>query len=278
MSPQSLNRFSYVINSPINLTDPSGHCYIGGYSVWIPDGQGGACSDKWPTNNSGSSGNGGGGNSGSSGNNDVPLSKNAQGLINFSDSMGMTPEEVIGIGLGHEMFFQSKEEQAIHMQAFRNGFLRYTDKNCNGNPTYNCMLNYFSGSYESVYNQFLDDGVYTTFWETAADYIFDQATGNLGDGNQAAIISGKGFMNDFMNTISLYSYDPVNNIADRDLPLNSGVVDALTLNQALGYPTSEMGFLIVKNVICPSTGKAGYSLVYNWYGEKAIDKAGAPLC
>lgn len=69
MNPQAYNRFAYVINNPINLTDPSGHCYYNG--TWIPNGQGGTCS--WSSGNNGDSGssggnsggNGGGGNGGS---------------------------------------------------------------------------------------------------------------------------------------------------------------------------------------------------------------------
>ena len=30
-NPQSLNRYTYVLNSPLALTDPSGHCAYGGY-------------------------------------------------------------------------------------------------------------------------------------------------------------------------------------------------------------------------------------------------------
>ncbi len=29
-NPQSFNRYSYVLNSPVNYTDPSGHCILGG--------------------------------------------------------------------------------------------------------------------------------------------------------------------------------------------------------------------------------------------------------
>ena len=63
------------------------------------------------------------------------------------------------------------------------------------------------------------------------------------------------------------------------MALNSGVVDALTLNKALGgYPTSEMGFMVVNSVTCPNTGRAGYSLIYNLRGEKALDAAGLNAC
>ena len=39
-SPQSLNRYSYVNNDPVNYNDPTGHC-LGTGNVWIPDGTGG---------------------------------------------------------------------------------------------------------------------------------------------------------------------------------------------------------------------------------------------
>src|SRR5690606_29713383 len=65
-NPQAFNRFSYVISNPINLTDPSGHCYIGGYSVWIPNGQDGPCS--WESGSNTNDDAGGGSSSGSSGN------------------------------------------------------------------------------------------------------------------------------------------------------------------------------------------------------------------
>lgn len=82
------------------------------------------------------------------------------------------------------------------------------------------MLNYFSSAYKSVYNQFLEDGVYTTFWETPDDYLFDQYKNSqgrsrvLGSGNLEAVQLGREFMmgnnstGSFMNTISSYSYDP----------------------------------------------------------------------
>jgi RHS repeat-associated protein len=205
---QGLDRYAYVNNSPIKYTDPSGHsvdCGIGEYGcnagAYTPPG--------------------------------VGLSDIAQQLIDFSESVEMTPEEVIGIGLGHEMFGESDDEQAIHMQAFRNGYLRYISANCNGNATYNCMLNYYAGSYESVYNQFLSkESGYTErteFWGNRERYLFVQhidssGRSNLSENNQDIVDAGKGFMENFMGTISLYSYDP-------QLPLNSGVVDALTLNK-----------------------------------------------
>ena len=266
-NPQAFNRYSYVLNNPIRYNDPTGHVCSD------PDDPTPSCSsgNPYPNNThplpSGPVNTPGGG-----GGDGVPLSTRGQQLIDFADSVGMTPEQVIGIGLGHEMFGETPEEQVIHIQAFRNGFLRYVNVHCNGNPTYNCMLNYFAGSYESVYNQFLDNGAPATFWETQDDYIFDQAGGNLGPNNQASVTSGIEFMDDFMDTISSYSYDP-------ELPLNSGVVDALTLNKAIGgYPTYEMGFFVVKSITCPNTGAAGYSLIYNRYGEMALDGAGIRTC
>jgi hypothetical protein len=261
---QGLDRYAYANNSPLVFVDPTGHSYCDSQYAFKED-----CEEAQ------SGGSGGG-------TDPILLSSKAQDLLDFAKSVDMTPEEVIGIGLGHEMFGQSKDERNIHQQIFRNGYLRYVKERCYGNSTYNCMLNYFAGSYESVYNQFLDrDTGYTTrldkYWGKPKKYKFDQATGNLGPGRQESVIAGIDFMKDFMNTIPSYSYDPVNNMADRDLPLNSGVLDATAFNNTLGYPTREMGFLIVNSVTCPS-GAAGYSLVYNWYGEKAIDKAGLKLC
>ena len=72
----------------------------------------------------------------------------------------------------------------------------------------------------------------------------------------------------FMNTISSYSYDP-------NLPLNSGAVDQAALIQTLGEaPSPTTGFFIIKSITCPKTGAAGYSLVYNLWGEKHVDVAG----
>ena len=56
-NPQDLNRYTYVKNSPINYTDPSGRCYLSGH--WMPDTDS-AC--QWASNNEDSlsgSGNGG---------------------------------------------------------------------------------------------------------------------------------------------------------------------------------------------------------------------------
>lgn len=253
---QGLDRYAYVNNSPLNYVDPSGHF---------------TCSNNRDSDDYCP---------GQSSKGNVSLSKKAQDLVDFADSIGMTPEEVIGIGLGHEMFYETTDEQATHMEAFRNGFLRYVNENCYGNQTYNCMLNYFAGSYESVYNQFLTkESGYTertSFWGNRDEYlriqyINNQQQSNLGGGNQATVKSGIEFMGSFMNTISSFSYDP-------DLALNSGVVDAQALNVALGgYPTSEMGFLIIKSANC-SNGAAAYSLIYNLWGEKKLDAAGLKAC
>ncbi|MBL8092175.1 MAG: hypothetical protein JNJ43_17715, partial [Anaerolineales bacterium] len=60
VSPQDFNRFSYVINNPINLIDPSGHCYYNG--TWIPNGQDGTCSWQSSSNSNDNNTNGGSGN------------------------------------------------------------------------------------------------------------------------------------------------------------------------------------------------------------------------
>jgi len=255
---QGLDRYAYVNNAPTRFTDPSGHRCVPVEECGTLHG------DFHPV---------------------ITLSKRAQDLIAFSKSVEMTPEEVIGIGLGHEMFGESEDEREIHMQAFRNGFLRYVNENCGGYQTHNCMLNYFAGSYESVYNQFLSkESGYTkptAFWGKRDDYLFAQyayvdskgrVRSNLSGNNQSTVKAGVEFMGSFMDTISSYSYDP-------DLALNSGVVDAQALNVAVGgYPTYDRGFLIVKSVTCPNTGAVGYSLIYNLWGEKALDAAGLTDC
>jgi len=58
-NPQAWNRYSYVANNPVNLNDPSGHCYTSS-GIWLSGGGDGDCP--------GASGGGGGG--GGSGNND----------------------------------------------------------------------------------------------------------------------------------------------------------------------------------------------------------------
>jgi len=269
-NPQAYNRFSYVYNRPVNFNDPSGHDadYFCSSSSDYSSRCTGYVQDQANLGSGGSGNDGGNGGGGS----EVPLSTRGQQLIDFAESLNMTPEEVIGIGLGHEMFGDNEEEQKIHMDVFRNGFLGYANERCNGNPTYNCMLNYFSSAYESVYNQFLENGVPATLWEDRDDYIFKQEGGNLGPGNKAKVQLGKEFMLGFMSTISSYSFDP-------NLASNSGVVDALTLNKALGgIPTYEMGFLVVKSVTCPNTGAAGYTLYYNLWGQQKLDAAGLGVC
>jgi RHS repeat-associated protein len=248
---QGLDRYAYVNNSPTNYTDPSGHRCV-------------------PVKECGGHKPGG-----------VALKTRAKQLIDFSKSMGMTPEEVIGIGLGREMFGDNEEERKIHMDAFRNGFLGYANdpsSHCNGNPTYNCMLHYFSSAYESVYNQFLENGVPVTHWETRDEYIFQQAGGNLSENIQDIVALGVEFMvgseftGSFMDTISAYSFDP-------SLAVSSGVVDAQALYKYLhGYPTSADGFLVVKSVTCPNTGAAGYTLYYNMTGMWALTSAGLGVC
>jgi hypothetical protein len=224
-----------------------------------------------------------GGSSGTSSGGGVALSTRAQQLIDFSQSVGMTPKEVIGIGLGHEMMTNSADRDA-QMLAFRNGYLRYVNENCNRHQTYNCMLNYFAGSYQSVYGQFLTEESRfterTKFWGNRDKYLFAQYKfvddkdilhSNLGPGNIAIVKSGIDFMASFMGTISSYSYDP-------NLALNSGVVDAQALNVALGGPpTNEMGFLVILPAHCKN-GANAYSLVYNLWGEKKLDAAGLKAC
>jgi RHS repeat-associated protein len=236
---QGLDRYSYTNNNPVRYTDPSGHC-----SVW---------GDNWCYENP-----------------DVALSESAQQLIDFADSVEMSPEEVIGIGLGHEMFYDSEDEQVIHMQAFRNGFIQYADAECRGNRTYNCMLNYFS-NYQSVKGQF------DWYFDRPDEYRFDQVEGNLTENMQEYVTDGKSFMNDFMSTISRYSYDPAHNPADLELAVNTGVVyvsEFLSVN--MGAPTAEMGFLIVKPATCPNG--PGYTLVYNWYGQDFLSDYGISAC
>ena len=222
---QGLDRYAYVNNAPTRFIDPSGHKCIPveeceGYKPGSYRGHGG-----------------------------ISLSTHAKQLITFAKSMGMTPEEVIGIGLGREMFGDNEEQRKVHMELFRNGFLGDANdpaSGCNGNPTYNCMLNYFSSAYESVYNQFLDKGVPAIHWETRDEYILEQAGGNLSENNQDIVTLGVEFMlgnestGSFMDTISEYSFNP-------NLASNSDVVDAQALNKYLhGYPTSDWGFLVVK--------------------------------
>jgi RHS repeat-associated protein len=243
---QGLDRYAYVNNSPVMYTDPSGH-------KCVPLEE---CEGYKPGSYSGNGG--------------ISLSPRAKQLIDFSKSVGMTPEDVIGIGLGHEMFYDSEDEQKIHMQAFRNGFIQYADANCNGNRTYNCMLNYFSG-YQSVKGQF------DAYWGKPEKYKFDQVEGNLSDNMQKYVTTGKGFMKDFMSTISQYSYDPAHNPADLDLAVNTGIVyvsEFLALN--MGPPTAAMGFLIVKPATCPNGD--GYTLVYNWYGQDFLGDHGITAC
>lgn len=254
---QGLDRYAYTLNNPLRYVDPSGHTSVcANPATADPE-----CfaPDPWQPM-------------------DVPLSGRALDLIDFAESMGMTPEEVIGIGLGREMFGDNERERNIHMDVFRNGFLGYVKERCNNRPTYNCMLNYFSSAYESVYNQFLDNGVPATHWETPEKYLFDQAGGNLSKNNQDIVALGVKFMvgsgstGSFMETISEYSFDP-------NLGVSSGVVDAQALNKYLnGYPTAEDGFLVVKSVTCPNTGAAGYTLYYNMTGMWTLTYAGLGVC
>jgi len=249
---QGLDRYGYVNNSPLVYVDPSGHESVCGQANSDPE-----CirPDTW----------------------DFPLKYMAQKLLEYAKSFGMTPEEVIGIGLGREMMNNSAAKD-IQMVAFRNGFLRYVDENCNRKLTRSCMLNYFSSSYESVYRQFLDeDGEPASFWPTAEDYIYYQAGGWNSANNQATVQLGIDFMvgNEFtvsfMTTISAYSYDP-------KLALNSGVVNALALKKALGgYPTPKLGFLVVLPATCKN-GAAAYSLIYNLLGEKWLDWYNITYC
>lgn len=243
---QGLDRYAYVRNSPLNYVDPSGH-----YES-CPDAPRGKCPKK-P---------------------DVSLSPQAQDLIDFSKSVGLSPEEVIGIGLGHETFSETPEERAIHMDAYRNGFLRYADTHCNGRRTHNCMLNYFAGSYQSVYGQFLTK----KYWGHRTAYLFDQhyyidddgrLQSNLSKNHQTATDAGVDFATNFMSTISGYSYDP----NDPDVVINTGDVAAGDLDVALskaGTTLNAAGFVVAVSGYC-TNGVKIYSLVYTQGAERFLD-------
>lgn len=244
------NRYAYARYNPLRYTDPSGHlACIDGEQCHQPHFF-------------------------------IPLTDMAKKLIAFAKSIDMSPEKVIGIGLGHEMYSDNKEEQKIHLGLYRNGFLGYAQQECHGHPTYNCMLNYFA-HYESVKNQFLN----SDYFGKKEDYLWaqykdDNGNSNLGSGKQASVELGMEFMLGSKSTGSSSFMDAApGSLFDPNLASNSGVVDAQVLVKYLhGYPTSDQGFIVVKRVSCPHTGAAGFTLYYNLLGQWTLQNAGIAAC
>jgi hypothetical protein len=153
----------FVENNPINYNDPTGHTSedggyydrFGNYCGAIP----GHCRPDL-----------------------VDLSPEAQDLIDFSKIVGKTPEQVIAIGIGHEMYSWNENQLVFAKEHFANRFVDWARSNCGGNlSSYNCMLNFFMKQYESVQNMVYENSnygranrVHNIYWNKPEKFDLDQ--------------------------------------------------------------------------------------------------------
>jgi RHS repeat-associated protein len=218
---QGLDRYAYTNNSPVNYIDPTGHCSLSGH--WIPD-EDAAC--QWSP----------------------PLSDRAQDLVDFSKIIGMTPEDVIAIGLGHEWYGFTGKDLSTAGKHVPNRFVDWGRSNCNGHLTHECMLNFFMVQYQSVqclvYDCSIRNGklnrVHSKYWDPKNSMSFstDQDAPNY---VSPSMNFAKIVMKDFWSSV-----DPIYNpIISPDLAYDTGVYLRLDMAKIFGSPVTADGTRIL---------------------------------
>jgi hypothetical protein len=252
---QAWDRYAYVNNNPVRYTDPSGH-FGKDNTICLDDG--------W----CGSSSRGG---------DPVPLSDMSRRLIEFANSVNKSPEDVIANGLAGELAGTDNDPdyRAAFKEQVYNCFIWFAKHNCGGMLTNNCMLNYFTSNYQSVYNQYWGKNGKTKYWDNPDLYEknFDRNIAPV------KLQAGKDIMDNFWNSMTpeRRAFDPDNNPADRDKPFNTGVVLATDVNKLL-QPMNMYVVDFIKSSCSGDSSKPAYSVILNWYGSDVLSDNGVGVC
>ena len=244
-NPQAFNRYSYVDNDPINFSDPTGHCIQEG------DAPPGSISNR---------------NICLGMRDAVELNDKAEKLIDFAEGVGMTPEDVIAIGLGHEMAGADADYMEKFKQHVYNRFIWFARQFCKGRLTHNCMLNFYGVEYQSVFT-FLDIPKYQA---GAHPELFAREQG-APYWDKRYIDAGRDIVAGFWSSLNP-AFDPENTPEDRDKPFDTGVYTVAEVEQILGGPpTKEAGFVGIMPAACPGSGARGYVLIMTYDAWTLLD-------
>jgi len=252
---QGLDRYAYANNSPLIYIDPSGHsvdcglgelyCKAGKYAPPQP-----------PLLN------------------DVPLSPQAQDLVDFAKSIKVTPEYIIAIALGHEMKGWDVEDLELAKQHIYNRFVYWARSNCGGYLTNNCMLNFFMKQYQSVQNMVYESSDYgrahrvpSKFWFKPE--LFERQNNSWLCLGVSCTERGNDVMNNFWNKINPF-YNPDDNPGERDLPFDSGVYLVSDLTAALGHPP-RIGDGILAMIPGTCNDGDGFSVIVSFVGFRTLN-------
>jgi hypothetical protein len=255
---QAWDRYAYVNNNPVRYTDPSGH-FGKDNTICLDDG--------W----CGSSSRGG---------DPVPLSDMSRRLIEFANSVNKSPEDVIANGLAGELAGTANDP--VYRAAFKeqvyNCFIWFAKHNCGGRLTHNCMLNYFTSNYQSVYNQFWDMKTNSKagYWGKPGKYDLYYGRDWIGG---VKVDAGKDIMDNFWSSMTpeRRAFDPDNNLTDRDKPFDTGIVLATDVNKLL-QPMNMYVVDFIKSSCSGDRSKPAYSVILNWYGSYVLSRNRVGVC
>ena len=224
-------------NAPTRFTDPSGHKCVGDEAE---------CNfpliNYWDN---------------------VPLSSDAQDLITLSEQVGMTPSDIIKLGIAHEMFGWASDKDKVNKfaQYLSNRFVWYAKHNCGGMLTYNCYLNFAVATHQTIKKSFVEN-----YLNNPADFEQNESLNWSQTYHDAAEIVMDGFW-----TRIDRNYDPDANWGDRDKPFNIGIVPMSQLDGVLNKLTPDQSnayFIVKTSTTCG--GIPSYSLIVSYTGDQLL--------